>query len=199
MSHHKKRSQRGFSFIELLAAIIILAVGLLGIAALMSQMNVGTAESRYMSTEAMLASEKLEDLNRYPSNDPSVAAPGGVAGSLTADQSQSVTVGAVTENVDYFDTVQLSSGNGSISEVVTGTDAGGAPTYTTITHKPDGTVTSITANGAPPAPTSDMLAYKRRWVIEQDVPVTGVRRVTVLISLQSVPNQTTFQTSMVRP
>ena len=199
MSHHKKRSQRGFSIIELLAAIIILAVGLLGIAALMSQMNVGTAESRYMSTEAMLASEKLEDLNRYPSNDPSVAAPGGVAGSLTADQSQSVTVGAVIENVDYFDTVQLSSGNGSISEVVTGTDAGGAPTYTTITHRPDGTVTSTTANGAPPAPTSDMLAYKRRWVIEQDVPVTGVRRVTVLISLQSVPNQTTFQTSMVRP
>ena len=199
MSHHKKRRQRGFSIIELLAAIIILTVGLLGIAALMSQMNVGTAESRYMSTEALLASEKLEDLNRYPSSDPSVAAPGGVAGSLTSDQSQSVTVGAVTENVDYFDTVQLSSGNGSISEVVTGTDAGGAPAFTTVTHKPDGTVTSITANGTPPTPTSDMLAYKRRWVIEQDVPVTGVRRITVLISLQSVPNQTTFQTTMVRP
>src|SRR5207237_8801156 len=128
----------------------------------------GTAESRYMRTEAMLASEKLEDLNRYPSNDPSVAAPGGVAGSLTADQSQSVTVGAVTENVDYFDTVQLSSGNGSISEVVTGTDAGGAPNYTNVNHKPDSTVTSITVYVTQPVSTEDMLVYKHNWLIMQD-------------------------------
>lgn len=193
------RRQSGFSIMELMAAIFILAMGLLGIAAMMSRMNGDTSESRYMSTEALLASEKLEDLNRYPNNDPAVAAPGGTAGSLTADVSQSVTVGAVTQNVDYFDTVQMSSGNGSITEIITGTDAAGGATYTTNTHKPDGTVTSTTNAGAPPAPTPDMLTYKRRWIIEQDVPVAGVRRITLLVSLKSVPNATTFQSTMVRP
>jgi Tfp pilus assembly protein PilV len=183
-----------------MAAIAILGIGLLALAALMSQMNVDTSDSRYMSTEALLASEKLEDLNRYPSSDPAIYASGANAGSLTTDKTSTVTSGAVTQAVDYFDTVQLSSSNGQMTETITGTDSTGAATYTTVTHSPDGTISSPGAIvGAPPTPAADMLVYKRRWVIEPDTPVTGVRRITVLVSLQSVPTATTFQTSMVRP
>lgn len=199
MSRRRVRGQHGFTIVELMAAIAILGIGLLALAALMSQMSVDTSSSRYMSTEALLGSEKLEDLNRYPSSDPAIAASGANAGSLTTDKSASVTVGAVTQNVDYFDTVQISAGNGQMVETITGTDSTGAATYTTTTHKPDGSVSAVTTVGAPPAPTADTLAYKRRWVIEPDTPVTGVRRITVLVSLQSVPTATTFQTSMVRP
>ena len=44
-------------------------------------------------------------------------------------------------------------------------------------------------------------AFKRRWIIEMDQPVTGVRRITVLVTLenQQVQPPVTFQMSMVRP
>jgi prepilin-type N-terminal cleavage/methylation domain-containing protein len=198
MSPRKKRRQRGFTLMELMIAMVILAVGLLGVAALMSQMAADSTQSRYMGTEALLASEKLEDLNRYPAIDPAVAAPGGTAGSLTSDVSQSVTVGAVTETVSYFDQVQISSGSGSMVETVAGTDSFGKLVYTTTTHTPDGKI-SITQSPTPPASPGDMLTFGRRWIIEQDVPVAGVRRITVLISLQNTASQAKFQTSMVRP
>jgi hypothetical protein len=43
---------------ETLAAIIVLSIGLIGMAVLMSNMMTGGARSRYMSEGAMLASEK---------------------------------------------------------------------------------------------------------------------------------------------
>src|SRR6476661_4589718 len=95
------RRQGGFALIETAIAISILAVGLLGIAALLAQLGGNSTTSRYMSTEALLASEKLDDLNRYPINDPAIAVTNGnSAGSLTADVTDNVTVGVVTENVD---------------------------------------------------------------------------------------------------
>lgn len=191
------RGRRGFTVIETMVAMIILTVGLLGTAALMSRMNFSSSESRYMSTEALLASEKLEDLNHWPVNDPAIAVPTGTtAGSLTADTSQSVTVGAVTEQVDYFDMVLISAGNGTIIETVTSTNALGATVYTTTTHSPDGSVTVATSTTSPSS--ADMLIFKRRWIIEKDTPVTGVRRMTVAVSLQNMPKEPQFQTSMVR-
>ncbi|HEX3091712.1 MAG TPA: prepilin-type N-terminal cleavage/methylation domain-containing protein, partial [Candidatus Angelobacter sp.] len=68
-SHRKVRRQGGFALIETLIAISILAIGLLGIAALLAQLAGNSTQSRYTSTEALLASEKLDDLNRYPIND----------------------------------------------------------------------------------------------------------------------------------
>ena len=79
----KARKQTGFTLIETMVAIVVLCIGLLSVAALMSQMVRGSSTSRYMSSAAMLASEKLEDLNRYASTDPTVAA--SPAGSLGAD------------------------------------------------------------------------------------------------------------------
>lgn len=197
---HKGKQNRGFALIETMIAIVILAVGLLGAAALLAQLTGTSSTSRYMSTEALLASEKLDDLNRLPSVDPAIAVTtGNSAGSLNADLTATVTAGAVTETVDYFDTVQISSGNGSIVETVSGKDALGNDVFTTTTHAPDGTVTSVPST-TPPAATPDMLSFKRRWIIEQNVPGLPAesRRVTVLVSLQNGTGGERFQTSMVR-
>jgi prepilin-type N-terminal cleavage/methylation domain-containing protein len=176
--------ESGFTLVETMVAIVVLATGLMGIAALMSQMNSTSYRSRYMSMAAVLATEKLEDLNKYPSDDANVAA----GGSLTADV------------VGYYDTIQLSSGDGAIAETIQGT-TNGQPTYTTTTHLPDGTITTPAATAAPPAPGADTVVLDRRWLIAADQPVAGVRRVTVFVSLTS-PAQSkkvSFQSSMVRP
>jgi hypothetical protein len=193
--------QGGFALIETAIAISILAVGLLGVAALLAQLGGNSTTSRYMSTEALLASEKLDDLNRYPYKDPAIAVPNGTtAGSLTADTTDTVTANSLPpEVVDYFDQVRISSGDGNVVETVLGKDAGGNALYTTITHAPDGKITPSTS-ATPPAATSDMITFSRRWVIEQNpagMPA-GVRRFTVLVSLQSVPIQAKFQASMLR-
>jgi len=195
------RREPGFTLMETMIAIVILSVGMLSLAALMSKMTGSTEQSRYMSMAALLASEKLEDLNRVSAVDPEIAVNSGTSvGSLTTDiGNQSVTVGASTEIVDYFDTVMISTGNGSIAETTLGKDGSGNTTYTTTTHQPDGTVTSATSTTKPDG-TPDTLQFRRRWVIEKDSPVTGVRRITVAVLLQSpagVP--VNFQMSMVRP
>jgi type IV pilus modification protein PilV len=192
------KTERGFTLLEVIVAISILTIGLVGVAALMTQMVRSTANSRYMSVASLLASEKLEDLNRYPNNDPIVWAPGGgTAGSLAANTSQSVTVGARTKQVAYFDEVQVSAGNGAITETVSGNDAGGNPIYNVTTHSPDGTVKTTQSATVPGG--SGVMTFERRWVIEQDAPVTKVRRITVQVSLLNQPDARPFQTSLVRP
>jgi len=199
-SHRKARRQGGFALIETLIAITILAVGLLGVAALLAQLAGNSTQSRYMSTEALLASEKLDDLNRYPINDPAIAVTAGnTAGSLTADVTDNVTVGVVTETVDYFDQVRISAGNGNMVETVSGKDVNGNTVYTTTTHAPDGSITVVT-NANPPAGTSDMLTFSRRWVIELNPAnqPAGVRRFTVLVSLNTPTRPVNFQATMMR-
>jgi len=181
-------------------AMVVLAVGLLGAAALLAQMAGGSVQSRYMSTESLLASEKLDELNRLPSVDPGLAAPpSGTAGNLNADDSETQTVNATTETVAYFDTVQISAGNGAMDEIVTGTDSTGAAQYTISSHTPDGNVSSQTFPGAPPPGLvgSDTITFKRRWLIEADVPVQHARRITVAVALQGV-TPARFQSSIVR-
>jgi prepilin-type N-terminal cleavage/methylation domain-containing protein len=199
-SHRKARRQGGFALIETLIAITILAVGLLGVAALLAQLAGNSTQSRYMSTEALLASEKLDDLNRFPINDPAIAVTAGnTAGSLTADVTNTVTVGVVTETVDYFDQVRISAGNGNMVETVSGKDVNGNTVYTTTTHAPDGSITVVT-NANPPAATSDMLTFSRRWVIELNPAnqPAGVRRFTVLVSLNTPTKPVNFQATMMR-
>ena len=196
----KTKNSAGFALIETMMAISILAVGLLGVAALLAQLGGNSTQSRYMSTEALLASEKLDDLNRYPFNDPAIAVTSGnSAGSLTADITSTVTVGAVTQVVDYFDQVRISSGNGNMVETISGKDAGGNTVFTTTTHSPDGSMNTVTAASAP-AVTPDMLTFTRHWTIEQNVPnlPAGVRRFTVLVSLQNAGAPANLQASMLR-
>jgi len=171
LSPRKPRQQAGFTLVETMVAILVLTIGLFSVAALMSSSLNMSAHARYMSTAAMLASEKLEDLSRLPNND-SALNPG-----------------------TYNDTVHISSNNGNI---VDATSEGGITTL--YTQTPNGLITSV-AGGALPAATKDTLTYNRSWTVVKDVPITGVRQVTVTITLAntSLKPPVTFQSSMVHP
>src|SRR5215468_4020223 len=107
-SRFNKRAQRGFTLLETLASIAILSIGLLALAGLMSQTTSNSSRSRYMSAASILATQKLEDLNRYPKSDPMVAIAGASAGSITTDSS--------TGGINYYDDVQISAVGGTITE-----------------------------------------------------------------------------------
>jgi len=192
------RKSRGFTLLETLIAIAILTIGLLSIALLVARATASSNTSRYMSTQSLLASEKLDDLNRLPASDPAIAIPGGAtAGNLTVDTNQMVTVGAVTQNVDYFDQIQIAGSNGSIAETLTSTDAAGVTTYVTTTHTPNGTVTQ-SASAAAPATPPGTITFGRRWIIEKDTPIPGTRRITVVVRVINQPQSVPFQMGMVR-
>ena len=116
----------------------------------------------------------------------------GTAGSLKADVSSS--------GVNYYDQVSLSTTGGGITETTSGSNGAGGTVYTTIVHLPDGTITSTTSATAPPT-TGGELEFHRRWTIEKDSPVLGVRRITVLVTLTNpvIVKSVTFQMSTVRP
>ena len=195
-----KNESRGFSLIETMVAMLVLSIGLLSLAGLATQMLSGTSRSHYSSLAADLASEKLEDLSRWPSFDPNVyAASGTTVGSLTLDTSATVSSGGIpAELVNYYDDVDIADLSGAISETVS-VVSGGSTSFKTTTHNPDGTI-SVATNSTAPS-TRGALAFHRRWTIEMDQPVTGVRRITVLVSLQGqlVQPPVTFQMTTVRP
>jgi Tfp pilus assembly protein PilV len=204
--------------IEVMVALSILVVGLLSTALLMANVFRLSVRSRYMADASMLASEKLEDLNRWPvttSNgtvtyvDPHILVPDGsnscgtpsvtCVGSLSADYGpQTITDLSGNETpVSYFDSVSLSTQNGVMSETYE-TMGGASPNYATVPLSPNGQTPMVTNSSTPP--TAGM-TFDRRWVIEQDQPVAGVRRITVLVTLmdRTVQPPVTFQMSMVRP
>jgi len=200
LSHRKRVFAPGFTLMEVLVAITVLAIGLLALASLVASMTAGTARARYMSLAAMLTSEKLEDLNRWPANDPYVAVTSGsTAGSLTSDVVQNVTVNGMTNDVNYFDEMLLSATEGAVSETVSGLDNSGNKTYMTTNHQPDGTIVTSASSSTTVPPST--IVFKRRWLIEKDAPATGVRRITVLVTLENqfVQPPVSFQMSMVRP
>jgi prepilin-type N-terminal cleavage/methylation domain-containing protein len=180
----KASRQRGFTLIETMVSILILTIGLVGTAALMSNsVNMG-AHARYVSTAALLASEKMEDLDRFPDNDPNLTPGGSLGADITG----------------YSDSVQISTANGNINEVTT---ANGVTTL--YTQKPDGTVV-VTSGAGLPAVTPDMLTYDRRWLITASPTVgpnviTGAVQITVLVTLtnQALKPAVTYQTSLVHP
>lgn len=179
----------GFSVVEILVAVTILIVGLSALGALVAQTLSGTDRARYMSLATTLASEKLEDLNRWPSVDPHVAA----GGNLTGD--------SASGSLDYYDDVDLSNTNGQVSETIADPTSG---TYKNVIHNATGYVNTA-ATTAPPAGTG-IIAFHRRWLIEANpvvnsVTLTGSRRITVLVTLtnQLVTPGVSFQMSLVRP
>jgi prepilin-type N-terminal cleavage/methylation domain-containing protein len=180
----KRSRERGFTLIEMMVSILILTIGLVGTAALMSSsVNMG-AHARYVSTAALLASEKMEDLDRYPDGDANIQPGGSLAASIQG----------------YSDSVQISTANGNINEITT---TGGSTTL--YTQKPDGTV-GITQGATLPAASPDMLTFTRRWLITPN-PVVGANtitnavQITVLVTLsnQALNPPVSFQTSLVHP
>ena len=200
---------RGFTLIEVTLASFVLAVGLLSAGLLAGQMMVGSNRSKYMSVASTLASEKLEDLNRWDVDDPQICVPTGsaTAGNLTGDINQTTTCPqGASANVSYYDDVypNLSDGASTCPDGSAGCFAetiksvvGGNTTYSTTVHSPTGTVQTTSSTTAPEAG----MSFHRRWVIEPNSPANGVRRVTVLVTLlnTAVRPPVTFQMSIVRP
>jgi Tfp pilus assembly protein PilV len=185
----RHRSSRGFTIIELLVASFVLIVGLVAVAGVVGSTLNNTARSEYMTQAATLATEKLEDLNRYPTSDSNVAVPNGVS------------VGTLTSNTaGYYDKVYFSPAAGAIVETTTSLDVNNNLQYLTTTYTPDGSISAPVAASTAPSTTGSSV-FDRRWIIELNQPVTGVRRVTVLVTLenQQVHAPVTFQMSMVRP
>ena len=184
---HNRRGCRGFTIVEVLVAAVILLVGLVSLAGLLGGTLGNTARSGYMNQAATLATEKLEDLNRYPTLDPVVSA----GGSLTSD--------TVANSVPYFDEVYFNPALGGMEETI-GEDNNGTTQYYTTTSSSGGQITTSAATSNGPS-TAGQIAYKRRWVVEQDQPVNGVKRITVLVSLENtmIEPPVSFQMTTVRP
>ena len=181
----------GFSLMEVLIAISILVVGLTAMASLVAQSMGGTQNARYLGLATTLTSEKLEDLNRWPSVDPHVAA----GGSLTSD--------SASGSLNYYDDIDLANTTGQVSETTSST-SGGTTTYTSVIHNATGYVQTNSNTSAPTG--SGIIAFHRRWLIEANpvvngITLTGSRRVTVEVALtnQSVQPTVSFQMSLVRP
>jgi Tfp pilus assembly protein PilV len=205
MSRHRKQSSRGFTVIETLFAMVVLTVGLVALSSLAATTLNNTERSRFMGMAANLASEKLEDLNRYPTADCNVVvASASTYGSLTADSTQAVSCNSGSTTVDYYDDVDVTDNSGAISET-TETGSGSGLTYTTTKHTPDGLLnangTMITSSSTATAAGTGAVDFHRRWTIEMDQPITGIRRITVLVTLVNgfMSPPVSYQMTMVRP
>jgi len=225
--------------LETLVAITVLSIGLMAAALLMCVTLKFSVRSRYIAEAAQLASEKLEDLGRYPTQisvgvvnpDPHLFVPSGAndcgitgvscvgsitpaltctsQGNCTSNSPAAVrnvtqgeagaggTVSPLAYTANYSDAVYLSMANGTMQKTYQ-TAGGATPSYATLTYGPNGQTPAVSINTT--APTAGE-TFDRRWVIEQDQPVAGVRRVTVLVTLmdQTVWPPVTYQMSMVRP
>lgn len=246
---HKRATEiDGFTLLEVLVAMTVLAIGLMSAAVLMSTTYKSSVRSRYVAQAAQLASEKLEDLGRYPaaiSNDvvnpdPHIFVPAGSSCQITASTTGTNCVGSiapaltcsspgdctfnaisatysplsitasesgaggtvantsVTATISYSDSVYVSATNGQMQETYQ-TAGGASPMYTTLTFSPNGNTPVQSKSTSPPSDAGE--TFDRRWVIEQDEPIPGVRRVTVLVTLmdQTVQPPVTYQMSAVRP
>jgi Tfp pilus assembly protein PilV len=181
-----RRQASGFSLVEILVAITILIIGLTAMAGLVASSLSGTERARFMALATTLASEKLEDLNRYPKAALQIVA----GGSLTSD----ATVGTL----NYFDDTDLSNTTGQVSETVAIT--GG---YSTIVHQSNG---QISTTNTAAATGTGLVVFHRRWLIESSpvvngITLTGSRRITVIVNGTAlvVHPAVSFQMSMIRP
>ncbi len=193
-----KASASGFTLIEVVVSMAILTVGLLGVAALISGTLASGTQAKYMNMANILASEKLDSLNRWPSSDPNVAPGGALTGASTCAAGD-----------DYCDSITVSESSGADYETQTQV-VNGTSVTTTIVHTSAGCV-DTPANCGVSNPAAGGSTFTRRWLITLNpvitsaagtqTTVTGAKRVTVLVSLVNQGSQTpvTFQMSMVRP
>jgi prepilin-type N-terminal cleavage/methylation domain-containing protein len=207
MSRSGKRSQRGFTIIEVLIATTILFIGVSAMALLTAYVFARGRQAKYMNVAATLTSEKLEDLNRYTSAMPQICVQstdtqeGGLVTSPANGVTSSITCpSGVSQSVTYFDQVSINFDNngacssfteGCFSETVSCTQAGVSGFCTTF-HAPNGIVpgpaNGTTNNSYLPSFSAAVvqngvvqqpvgMTYIRSWLIEAN-PVIGATTIT---------------------
>ena len=209
-SKRKRLSSAGFTMIEVMVSIGILTVGLLGVAMLLGTTIASGTRARYMNMANVLASEKLDNLTKWPSSgtacaqsDPNICAGGSLTGPATC---------ASTDI--YCDQITVNEASGTNYETQTQKvpDPANPGNFkdqtTTIVHTNTGCI-DTPANCGVPNPAAGGSTFTRRWLITTDptiksagatATVTGLRRITVVVTLNSKAGPpVSFQMSMVRP
>lgn len=205
----------GFTLVEVLVSMAVLAVGLLSIAALIAGTIQAGTRAKYMSMASILASEKLDSLSKWPSGDTPqststamAAAPTdpniwGPAGSLTGPE-------VCAANDDWCDQVTVSESSGADYETQQQV-VDGFTQQTTIVHTSSGCVGTPATCGVPAPTAGGGSTFTRRWQITPNPSISAVgggstnandtRRITVVVTLNdtSASNPVSFQLSMVRP
>jgi type IV pilus modification protein PilV len=82
MNRHCKRGARGFTLMEVLITMLLLSVGLLGVAALTGRIMHGNYLSKNITTATVIAETRLEDIRRAGY---AAAAAGNVTDAVTMD------------------------------------------------------------------------------------------------------------------
>lgn len=189
----------GFTMIEVLVSIAVLSIGLMGVALLIGSTVATGNKAKFMSMANVLASEKLDDLNKLPFYDPNVAPnPGGLL----------VGPPDCAAGDRYCDEVTVNEASGADYETQTQMVAGSLVS-TTIVHTSTGCVGSPADCGVG-NPSGSGSTFTRRWLITANptvqtpsgpVQINGARLVTVRVTLnaESGGNAVAFQMSMVRP
>jgi prepilin-type N-terminal cleavage/methylation domain-containing protein len=207
------RRSGGFTLIEVMIATAILVIGVSAMALLAAVMLTRGRQSKYMNIASTLASEKLEDLNRWNENAQAICVqPGDTSeGSLSTPVTNNISCTGETPNsINYYDDININfasssncgnAGNGCFAETVSSTTAG-VTTYYTTYHAPSGVIPGNSDGNTPFTSTISpgAMTFHRTWLIEANTPVTGTRRITVLVQLndQSVKPSVQFQMSLVR-
>jgi len=186
--------------LEVAVSTAILAIGLLGIAVLITNLLTMGSTSRYMAMANVLASEKLDNLNKWPSNSLNVQPGGALTGPSTC------AAGDI-----YCDQVTVSETSGADYETQTQYNDDGTVTSTTLVHTSAGCVNTPAVCGVA-QPAAGASTFTRRWLITTNPVVTpvgggagqtitGARRVSVVVFMttQMQRNPVSFQLSMVRP
>ena len=96
--HEQKSAQSGFSLVELLIAILILAVGLLGLAELQITATKANSHSDTMLAASSLAQQVIEEIMAMDSGDALFNA---AANNVPWDGSPVTVAGAGTYNIEY--------------------------------------------------------------------------------------------------
>jgi hypothetical protein len=193
-SNPKAASNDGFSLARVFIKVSILVVSMVSTAIFLARISPDSGRSREWNLAGKLAAEKIEELKRLPADDPRLAVTDGrMAGCLTSDVSHVFGAGLDKSMVKYYDEIVAGEGGASAGADSRTT---GKPTFRNATPK-RGTTFGVTTNSNGPAPT----AFNRRWLIQKDVPVAGVKRVTVVVSLEGGGRKPplTYQLSAVCP
>ncbi|WP_373973908.1 prepilin-type N-terminal cleavage/methylation domain-containing protein [Chitinibacter sp. SCUT-21] len=178
---HKLNKSLGFSLVEMLVALVILAVGLLGLAGFQSKMMSEATRSKETSIAEMLAKEKMEELRQK----------GYVAVSAMASSASETIIQSNYSQVNLIRTVSIASGPAPDSRLVTvlitwQNSAGDNKSFELKSYiakyDPKDFVTSTAANQA----ANDPIATIREWtkdkswgkdvIVKYKDPTTGTTK-----------------------